>query len=120
MSFGLYKMVERELPEKWKKEEKAIKAIQMAFDLDEKIQYIIRREALDMEINPSERMRQILGLSSNKTPQRPRLSISLKPDDFDILADRYQVDVTDKRAIKQQVSLELQKYAKGINFKKNK
>ena len=118
MSFGLHKMVKRELPEKWKKEEKAIKAIQVAFDLDEKIQYIIRREALDMEINPSERIRQILGLSNNKTPQRPRLSISLKPDDFDILANRYQVDVTDRRAIKHQASLELQKYASGIDFNK--
>jgi len=118
MSFGLLKMVKRELPEKWKKEEKAIKAIQVAFDLDEKIQYIIRREALDMEINPSERIRQILGLSSNKTPQRPRLSISLKPADFDILAERYQVDVTDRRAIKNQASLELQKYASEIDFNK--
>ncbi len=112
-------MVKRQLPEKWKKEEKAIKAIQMAFDLDEKIQYIIRREALDMDINPSERMRQILGLNTNKLPQRPRLSISLKPEDFDILANKYQVDASDKRAIKQRASMEIQQYAKGKSFKKN-
>ncbi len=109
-------MTKRELPEKWKNEVKAIKAIQIAFDLDEKVQYVIRREALDMDINPSERMRQILGLITNKVPQRPRLSISLKPEDFKNLANRYNVDVFDKRSIKQKASLEIQQYAEGKNF----
>ena len=112
-------MAKRELPDKWKDEEKAIKAIQVAFDLDESVQYVIRREALDMEINPSERMRQILGLITNKVPQRPRLSISLKPKDFETLAMRYNVDASDKRSIKQLASLEIQKYAEGKQFKKD-
>ncbi len=111
-------MTKRKIPEKWQAEVKAIKAIQVAFDLDEQIQYIIRREALDLDINPSERMRQILGLVSNKTPQRPRLSISLKPDDFAALAKKYNVDVNDRRAIKQQASLDIQKYAEGSKIKK--
>lgn len=111
-------MAKRDLPEKWKNEEKAIKAIQVAFDLDERIQYVIRWEALDMEINPSERMRQILGLTTNKLPQRPRLSISLKAEDFEILASRYKVNASDKRIIKQQASIEIQKYAEGTNLKK--
>ncbi len=106
------------LPEKWKTEQKTIRAIQLAFDLDEKIQYIIRREALDMDVNPSERMRQILGLQTNKVPQRPRLSISLKPEDFVTLAKKFNVEVEDKRAIKQHASLEIQKYAEKANVKK--
>lgn len=105
-------MTKNKIPEKWKSEEKAIKAIQVAFDLDEKVQYVIRREALDADVNPSERMRQILGLSVHKNPQRPRLSISLKPGDFELLAKKYNVDVNDRRAIKQQASLELQQYVK--------
>lgn len=112
-------MAKRELPKKWKNEEKAIKAIQVAFDLNERIQYIIRREALDMDVNPSERMRQILGLTTNRIPQRPRLSISLKPQDFEVLAARYNVDASDKRSIKQQASLEIQHYTEGKKFKKN-
>lgn len=112
-------MAKRELPEKWKDEVKAIKAIQVAFDLDEKLQYVIRREALDMDITPSERMRQILGLTSNKIPQRPRLSISLKPEDFNTLANRYNVETTDKRSIKQKASLEIQQYAEGMSLKEN-
>lgn len=112
-------MTKRELPEKWKNEVKAIKAIQIAFDLDEKVQYVIRREALDMDINPSERMRQILGLTTSKVPQRPRLSISLKPEDFKTLANRYNVDALDKRSIKQKASFEIQKYAEGKNLKED-
>ena len=112
-------MAKRELPEKWKNEVKAIKAIQVAFDLDEKVQYVIRREALEMDINPSERMRQILGLTTNKIPQRPRLSISLKPEDFKVLANRYDISLLDKRSIKHKASLEIQQYAEGKNFKKN-
>ncbi len=112
-------MAKRELPEKWKKEVNAIKAIQVAFDLDEKVQYVIRREALEMDVNPSERMRQILGLTTHRVPQRPRLSISLKPEDFATLANRYNVDPTDKRSIKQQASIEIQKYAEGKSFNEN-
>lgn len=110
-------MAKRNLPEKWKNEEKAIKAIQVAFDLDEQIQYIIRREALDLDINPSERMRQILGLTPNRVPQRPRLSVSLKTEDFETLARKYNVDASDKRSIKQKASLEIQKYAEEKSFK---
>lgn len=112
-------MAKSKIPEKWKKEEKAIKAIQVAFDLDERVQYVIRREALEMDVNPSERMRQILGLTTHKLPQRPRLSISLKLEDFEALAKKYDVDATDRRTIKQQASLEIQKYAEGKSFKKN-
>jgi len=111
-------VAKREVPEKWKNEEKAIKAIQVAFDIDEKVQYIIRREALEMDINPSERMRQIIGLEVNRVPQRPRLSISLKHEDFETLASRYNVDASDMRSIKQRASQEIQKYAEGKKFKK--
>jgi len=106
-------MSNRKLPEKWQAEEKAIKAIQLAFDLDEKVQYTLRREALECDINPSERIRQILGLESNKTPQRPRLSISLKPQDFYYLAQKYDIDKDNKKNIKHRATLELQKYVEN-------
>lgn len=101
--------------QKWEGEEKAIKAIQVAFDLDEQVQYIIRKEALDLEINPSERIRQLLGLSRNKVPKRPRLSISLMPKDFEELAVRYKVEPGNRKQIKQLASLELQKYTSNKN-----
>jgi hypothetical protein len=105
-------MKKSQLPEKWQSEEKTIKAIQVAFDLDEKIQYTLRREALELDINPSERIRQVLGLDTHKTPQRPRLSISLKPHDFLYLAEKYGIDKNNKKDIKNRATLELQQYAK--------
>jgi hypothetical protein len=112
-------MSNNKLPEKWKSEEKAIKAIQLAFDLDEKVQYTLRREALELDINPSERIRQILGLESNKTPQRPRLSVSLKPQDFLSLAQRYNIAKDNKKDIKHRATLELQEYAKHKDITDN-
>ncbi|ODS24595.1 hypothetical protein AB835_03165 [Candidatus Endobugula sertula] len=109
-------MSQKVMPEKWKAEEKFIKAIQVAFDLDEQVQYVIRREALDLDINPSERIRQILGLEMNRAPQRPRLSISLRPKDFQRLAEKYGLDSSDRKSIKQQATNDLQKYVEKSEF----
>ncbi len=104
------KMPIAKMPEKWKKEQKVIKAIQVAFDLEAKVQYLIRKEALELDINPSERVRQIIGLPVHDAPKRPRLSVSLKPDDFVALAKKYHLDPQDKKSIKHKASLELQAY----------
>lgn len=112
-------MAGKKIPSKWESEQKAIKAIQVAFDLDEKVQYVIRREALDADLNPTERMRQILGLALHAAPKRPRLSISLRPKDFDVLAERYKVDPGDRKAIKQHATAELRKYAEGKKLSKD-
>jgi hypothetical protein len=115
----VHNMSSNKLPEKWKSEEKAIKAIQLAFDLDEKVQYTLRREALECDINPSERIRQILGLESNKIPQRPRLSISLRPQDFSYLAKKYDINKDNKKDIKHRATLELQEYVKHKDITDN-
>ena len=71
----------RELPERWQSSQKAMKAVQVAFDMDEKIQYKIRKAALDNNLSPSEQIRDILGLTINKRPKRPRLTVSLNNQD---------------------------------------
>jgi hypothetical protein len=48
------------LPDRWQKEQRTVKAVQIAFDVGEEVQYLIRREALDLAINPPDRIRQIL------------------------------------------------------------
>lgn len=88
------------LPHRWQKEHKVVKAVQMAFDVGEEVQYLIRREALDLSINPPDRIRQILGLPVNSKPVRPRLSISLSPQDFSLLAEQFGVDPEDRIAIR--------------------
>ena len=88
------------LPPRWQKEQRAVKAVQIAFDVGEEVQYLIRREALDLAINPPDRIRQILGLPVNSKPVRPRLSISLSPEDFILLAEQFGVDPEDRIAIR--------------------
>jgi len=70
------------LPEQWQKNQDAAKATQVAFDLDEKFQYSIRKAALDAGVSPSDQIRTILGLSVSKRPTRPRLTVSLNADDY--------------------------------------
>jgi predicted Co/Zn/Cd cation transporter (cation efflux family) len=81
----------RKIPEKWQSSVKAIKAVQVAFDMDEKIQLAIRKEALEAGLSPSDQIRDILGLPINKRPKRPRLTVSLAPDDYLVLAEKYQL-----------------------------
>lgn len=102
----------RELPEKWRKEGKAVRAVQIAFDLEEEIQRNIRQEALDLGINPSDRIRQILGLSMIRKPKRLRLSISLSDEDFAELAEQFDLDVSDRVKIKHHAAQQLIRHVK--------
>ena len=86
---------------KWDNEKKAVKAVQIAFDVGDEVNRQIRLEALDQGINPPDRIRQILGLPVNKKPVRPRLSISLSDDDFVILADKFSIPLDDRLKIRQ-------------------
>lgn len=91
------------LPDKWLKNQAAAKATQVAFDLDEKFQYTIRRAALDAGVSPSDQIRTILGLSVAKRPKRPRLTVSLSPEDYLLLAQKYGLDPQAQLEIKKRV-----------------
>jgi hypothetical protein len=86
---------------KWDKEKASVRAIQVAFDVGNEVNQQIRFEALAQGINPSDRVRQILGLAVNARPVRPRLSISLSEQDFVLLAERFAVDPADRLRIRQ-------------------
>lgn len=86
---------------KWENEKKAVKAVQIAFDVGDEVNRQIRLEALDQGINPPDRIRQILGLPVNNKPVRPRLSISLSDHDFVILADKFSIPLDDRLKIRQ-------------------
>ena len=91
-------------PPQWDKERRAVRAVQVAFDLEEQVQQVIRQEALDLGINASDRVRQILGLEVPRRPKRVRLSISLGEADFKLLAERFDLVEDDRVSIKQQAS----------------
>jgi len=95
--------VSRKLPEKWQSSIKAVKAVQVAFDMDEKIQLAIRTEALQAGLSPSDQIRDILGLPTNKRPKRPRLTVSLAPADYEVLALKYGLEPEQQLEIKRKL-----------------
>ena len=107
-------------PAHWEKERQAIRAVQVAFDLDEQVQLAIRQEALDLGVNASDRIRQILGLEVPRRPKRVRLSISLGEADFHTLAKRFKLDEDDRVSIKQQASEALVEHVKSASPRKPK
>ncbi len=92
--------------ELWKNEKKAIKATQVAFDISTEAQKQLKLMAIHNDLSPSDQIRKILGLPS-KVPVRPRLTISLSADDYEILAKHYDLDTKDKLAIKDQAAQEI-------------
>lgn len=97
---------------RWQNEQTAIKAIQVAFDISAEAQKIIKQEALANNLNPPDQIRKILGLSYNKKPVRPRLTVTLKDEDFAVLAERYSIDPKDQAAIREKVVEELVDFAR--------
>ncbi|MCW8834066.1 MAG: hypothetical protein OQK09_00735 [Colwellia sp.] len=97
----------KKMPDKWQSSVKAMKAVQVAFDMDEKIQLSIRKEALEAGLSPSDQIRDILGLPINKRPKRPRLTVSLAPDDYQVLAKKYGLKAEQQLEIKRKLMDEL-------------
>jgi hypothetical protein len=102
--------VSRRIPDKWQSSVKAVKAVQVAFDMDEKIQLAIRKQALEAGISPSEQIRDILGLPINKRPKRPRLTVSLSADDYALLAEKYALSSEQQLEIKKKLMDDLINY----------
>ncbi|MFT6985230.1 MAG: hypothetical protein ACJAT7_001038 [Psychromonas sp.] len=111
-------MADRELPKKWQQSAKVVKAVQIAFDMDTKLQYSIRRSALDKGISPSEQIRYLLDLPTHTKPKRPRLTVSLSDDDYQQLSERYKIPAEQQLEIKKSVIEELTKFALESEVKK--
>ena len=101
---------DRKIPDKWQSSIKAIKAVQVAFDMDEKIQLSIRKQAVDAGLSPSDQIRDILGLPINKRPKRPRLTVSLAENDYQVLAKKYGLKAEQQLEIKRKLMDELIEY----------
>lgn len=92
--------------EYWPDERRAIKAVQIAFDISTEAQRRIKTSAIEADRTPSDQIRSILGLPVKK-PVRPRLTISLSADEMTLLAQRYGIDPADHLAIKERAAQEL-------------
>lgn len=98
--------------QKWEKQEKAIRATQLAFDLSASVQKTIKKRAIDSDLTPSDKIRHILGLDVKSKKTRQRLSFYLNDEELALLAERYGLSEDDKITIKQRVAEELIEYAK--------
>jgi len=100
-----------ELPKKWQASNKAMRAVQVAFYVDEKVQTKIRQHACLQGMSPSDMIRQITELPVSSPPKRPRLTASLNNEDYELLAERYGLNPDDTLEIKRRVMQELIDYA---------
>ena len=100
-------MTTRKVPDKWQSNVKAVKAVQVAFDMDEKVQKEIRKAAVEASLSPSDQIRMILGLPVHKKPKRPRLTVSLNGEDYQVLGEKYGIEPTKQLEIKRKLMDEL-------------
>jgi hypothetical protein len=91
------------LPQRWASSAPAIKAVQVAFDVSEAVLEAVRHAAFENSLSTSDQVRVVLGLSVVRQAKRPRLTISLNAEDYQVLGKRFGLKVSDHLAIKEQV-----------------
>lgn len=106
-------MTQRRGPERWQRSEAAIRAVQVAFDVEESVITAVRKAAFESGLSTSDQVRVILGLTVIRQPKRPRLTVSLSPDDYAELGTRYGLDPADKLAIKDRVIADLFRFSES-------
>lgn len=91
------------LPERWASSVQAIKAVQVAFDVSEAVLEAVRKAAFESSLSTSDQVRVVLGLEIVRQAKRPRLTISLNNEDYQVLGQRFGLAPSDHLAIKEQV-----------------
>ena len=76
--------------------------MQVIFELGQKQDKALRIKAIKNSLSPSDLIRDIIGLPRNK-PIRPRLSISLSAEDYNILGKRYNLPPDEKVQIREKI-----------------
>jgi hypothetical protein len=104
-----------DLPDKWKKSEKSLKAFQLAFEFNKGISDTIRQQASKQGLSTSDQIRSIIGLRPKK-PLRPRLTVSLSAEDYQALSIRYSISSTDKNAIRKAIADDLIAFSEQQNI----
>ncbi|MDM8545334.1 hypothetical protein [Candidatus Venteria ishoeyi] len=107
-----------DLPNKWKKSEKSLRAVQLAFEFNQHISDSIRTAASRHGLSPSDQIREVIGLKAKK-PLRPRLTVSLSAQDYEHLGKRYGLSPDDKAGIRSAISEELIHFSQIENDKPN-
>ena len=81
----------RPLPERWRRSDPALRAVQVAFDVSEQVMEAVRNAAFAANRSTSDQIRVVLGLDVAKTIKRPRLTVSLSPADYQTLGELFGI-----------------------------
>jgi hypothetical protein len=100
-------------PKRWCGSDKAISATQVAFDVEQEIIQTIKQEACLRGFAPSDMIRFIVGLDVTIKPIRPRLTMTLKENDYIKLGEKYGLKPNERLAIKAHMIEEIKRYASG-------
>lgn len=91
---------------RWNADNVAVKATQVAFELEQKIARAIHERAAREGLTPSSQIRKLVGLPYSP-PKRPRLTVSLSSEDYAMLAQKYHINQKDTLEIKRKIMEEL-------------
>ena len=94
-------------PVRWQGSEPALRAVQVAFDVDEAVMEAIRVAAFHAIVSTSTQIRSVLNLPVAARPKRPRLTVTLDTGDYTLLAGRYGLAPDDRLGIKEAATREL-------------
>lgn len=94
-------------PARWQGSEPALRAVQVAFDVEEAVMEAVRVAAFHANVSTSTQIRSVLDLPVAARPKRPRLTVTLDPADYDLLAQRYGLTPDDRLGIKEAATREL-------------
>ncbi|MFN4117409.1 hypothetical protein [Acidovorax sp.] len=94
-------------PARWQGSEPALRAVQVAFDVEEAVMEAIRVAAFHANVSTSTQIRSVLDLPVAARPKRPRLTVTLDAADYELLAQRYGLTPEDRLGIKEAATREL-------------
>lgn len=94
-------------PVRWQGSEPALRAVQVAFDVEEAVMEAIRVAAFHANVSTSTQIRSVLALPVAARPKRPRLTVTLDTGDYTLLAGRYGLAPDDRLGIKEAATREL-------------
>ena len=97
---------------RWSGSDDALRAVQVAFDVEKQVIDAVRQAAWKSQLSPSDQIRKILGLPYSSKPVRPRLTVTLSDADYLLLAARFGLAAEDKRKIKEVLHEQLIIFAK--------
>jgi hypothetical protein len=95
----------------WSGSDAAPHAVQVAFDVESNVLDAVRCAAFRNNLSNADQIRSILGLEVIHRPKRPRLTVTLSADDYEILSARYGLHTKERLSIKERVTQELVDFA---------